>query len=121
MDIGDEWWGIYIGIIPMAGLFLLFFKGIQRQVNKRAPSLPFLAACWIIAYASFGGINAILSLVLDFYDIRRTSRYFVAIATIGLIYFAFVINRLMRNGSLTTKLSALGGAGFACHDGPILP
>jgi len=109
MDIGEEWWGIYIGLLPMAGLLLLFFKGIQRQVNKRAPSLPFLAACWIIAYSSFGGINAIFSLILDFYDIRGTSRYFVAIATIGLIYFAFAINRLMRNWSFVTKLSILGG------------
>ncbi|KXU34429.1 hypothetical protein AXK12_00525 [Cephaloticoccus capnophilus] len=109
MDIGEEWWGIYIGLLPMAGLLFLFLKGIQRQVNKRAPSLPFLAGCWIIAYSSFGGINAIFSLILNFYDIRGTNRYFVAIATIGLIYFAFVINRLMRNCSFATKLSALGG------------
>jgi len=43
IDIGEYWWGIYIGIVVLAGLFILFFNSIQRQVNKRAPSLPFLA------------------------------------------------------------------------------
>jgi len=107
IDIGEYWWGIYVGLIPMVGLLFLFFKGIQRQVNKRSPTLPFLAACWITAYSCFGGIHAVASLIFDFYDIRGTSRYFVAIATIGLLYFVFVIHRLMRNWSLSRRISTL--------------
>jgi len=104
MDIGEEWWGVYIGILAILGLTLLFFRGIHRQLNKRSPSLPFLATGWIICYASFGGLNSVFSLTLDFYDIRATNRYCVAIATIGLLYFAFVTNRLVRNFSPRAKI-----------------
>jgi len=104
IDIGEEWWGVYIGILAILGLALLFFRGIYRQVNKRSPSLPFLATCWIIAYASFGGLNSVFSLVLDFYDIRATNRYCAAIATIGLLYFAFATSRLVRNISPRLKI-----------------
>jgi len=103
MDIGEYWWGIYIGIIAIAGLSFLFFKSIQRYVNKRSPSLLFLAACWIIAYSSFGGGNAAFSLIFDFYDIRSTNRYCAAIATLGVLYFAFVIHRFMRGWALSAR------------------
>jgi len=107
IDIGEYWWGSYIGLLPMLGLLFLFFMGIRRQTNKRASSQPFLAVCWVIAYSSFGGVHAVVSLVLNFYDIRGTSRYFVAIATIGLLYFVFVIHRLMRNWSLSSRITIL--------------
>jgi len=107
IDIGEEWWGVYIGLLPIAGLFFLFFNGIQRQVNKRSPSLPFLVVCWIIAYSSFGGIHTIDSLLLNFYDIRGTNRYCVAIATVGLLYFVFVINRVMRSRPFIARFSVL--------------
>jgi len=107
IDIGEYWWGIYIGIIAIAGLTFLFFKSIQRQINKRAPSLPFLAACWIIAYSSFGGGNAAFSLIFGFYDIRSTNRYCAAIATLGVLYFAFVIHRFIRDWVFSARIGAL--------------
>jgi len=107
IDIGEYWWGVYMGMLPVLGLLFLIFKGIQRQLNKRAPSLPFLAACWVIAYASFGGIHAMLSFTLNFYDIRATSRYFVAVATIGLLYFVFLIHRITRRWSFSSRLLVL--------------
>jgi len=107
IDVGEEWWGIYIGLLPIAGLLFLFFKGVQRQVNKRAPSLPWLAALWIMSYASFGGIHSVVSLISNFYDIRGTNRYCVAIATIGILYLVFVMNRLVRTRSFGTKFSTL--------------
>jgi len=75
IEIGEYWWGAYIGLGAISGLFFLFFKGIKRQLNKRPFSLPLLAACWIIAYSSFGGGNSIFSLLFDFYKIRGTNRY----------------------------------------------
>jgi len=107
MEIGEYWWGIYIGIIAISGLSFLFFKSIQRQVNKRAPSLPFLATCWIIAYSSFGGGNAVFSLIFNFYNIRSTNRYCAAIATVGVLYFSFVIHRFMRGWAFRARLGAL--------------
>jgi len=107
LDIGETWWGAYMGLGAIAGLLFLFFKGINRQVNKRSPSLPFLTVCWIIAYAGFGGIHAIVSLVLDCYDIRSTTRYSEAIATIGLLYLVFICHRLMRNWSSRFRLGIL--------------
>jgi len=106
LEVG-EGWGAYIGVCAIFGLLLLFFKEIRRQLNKRSPSLPYLALCWIIAYCSFGGIHAIVSLILNFYDIRATNRYSVAIATLGLLYFAFIINRLIRGWSFRAKLCSL--------------
>jgi len=70
--VSETWWGAYIGLCAITGLFFLFFKSIRRQINKRSPSLPFLTVCWIVAYSSFGGINSFISLILDFYDIRST-------------------------------------------------
>jgi len=107
MNIGEHWWGVYIGLLAVAGLLLLFSKGIQRQVNKRAPSLPFLAMCWIISYSSFGGIHSVFSLIFDFYNIRATNRYCAAIATLGLLYFVFVIHRLIRVWAFSARLSTL--------------
>jgi len=107
MDIGEYWWGIYIGVIAILGLSFLLFKNINRQVNKRALSLPFLAVCWIIAYSSFGGGNAVFSLIFNFYNIRSTNRYCAAIATLGVLYFTFVIHRFMRGWAFRTRLGAL--------------
>jgi len=106
LPIGELWWGSYTGLCALFGLAFLFFKGIQRQLNKRALSLPCLAAFWIITYTSVGGIHAITSLILNFYDIRGTNRYSTAIATIGLLYFVFLINRLMKSCHQWLKLYA---------------
>jgi len=105
--VSETWWGAYIGLCAITGLFFLFFKSIQRQVNKRSPSLPFLTICWIIAYSSFGGIHSVISLMLDFYDIRSTNRYSESIATIGLLYFSFIVYRRMRSWTLKGKLCLL--------------
>jgi len=106
LEVG-EGWGAYIGVCAICGLLLLFCKEIRRQLNKRSPSLPYLALCWIMAYSSFGGIHAIVSFILNYYDIRATNRYSAAIAALGLLYFAFIINRLMRNWSFRAKLCSL--------------
>jgi len=106
LEVG-EGWGAYIGVCAICGLLFLFFKEIRRQLNKRSPSLPYLTLCWIIAYSSFGGIHAIVSFILNFYDIRATNRYSVTIATVGILYFAFIINRMMRNWSFRAKLCFL--------------
>jgi len=107
LDIGETWWGAYIGLCAILGLAFLFFKSIRRQVNKRSPSLPFLTVLWIVAYSSFGGIHALVSLLFNFYDIRATTRYSEAIATIGLLYFAFIIHKFTRNWSLRSKTLSL--------------
>jgi len=46
-------------------------------------------------------------LLLLWHDIRGTSRYFVAIATIGLLYFVFVTHRLIRSWSFTRRIITL--------------
>jgi len=107
LPIGESWWGAYVGLCALVGLVFLFLKGIQRLLNKRTPSLPFITSFWIITYTSVGGIHAIVSLILNFYDIRGTNRYSVAIATIGLLYFVFLTNRLMKNWSLRAKTLCL--------------
>jgi len=107
IEIGEYWWGAYIGLGAIAGLVLLFSKGIKRQLNKRSASLPLLAACWIIAYSSFGGGNAIFSLLFNFYKIRGTNRYAAAIATIGLLYFVFLVSRLMQKWPQKLRIASL--------------
>jgi len=107
LEIGESWWGAYIGICAIAGLAFLLVIGTGRQLNKKTPSLPYLALCWIIIYTGVGGIHAIISLILNFYDIRGTNRYSEAIATIGLLYFAFSIHRWMRNWPFRAKLCSL--------------
>jgi len=107
IEIGEYWWGAYIGLGAISGLLFLFFKGIKHQLNKRPFSLPLLAVCWIIAYSSFGGGNSIFSLLFDFYKIRGTNRYSAAIATIGLLYFTFLLSRLTRKFSHKLKIVSL--------------
>jgi len=107
LDIGETWWRAYIGFCAVAGLFFLFFKGIQSLINKRAPSLPFLAVSWVLAYSSLGGIHAFFSLLFNFYDIRSTTRYSEVIATIGLIYCLFKVHHLVKNWSLRARIFAL--------------
>jgi len=93
IHIGEAW-GSYIGFCAGFGLLFLLFEGTFRQISKRSPSIPYLAAIWIIAYISFGGIHSIFSLIFDFYNIRGTNRYSAALATIGLFYFSFITFRL---------------------------
>jgi len=107
LEIGEDWWGNYIGVCSILGLLLLLLKGTQRQFNKHSASLPYLAVLWIIAYASFGGIHAIISLILDFYNIRCTNRYSVAIGTISFLYFAFVVHRTTRQWRFISKCAPL--------------
>jgi len=107
IEIGEYWWGAYIGLCAILGLLCLFFKGIKRQLNKRPFSLPLLAAGWIIAYSSFGGGNSIFSLLFDFYKIRGTNRYSAAIATIGLLYFTFLVSRLIKKWPHALKIVSL--------------
>jgi len=108
LEIGEYWWGAYIGLCAISGLIFLFFKGIKCQLNKRPFSLPLLAVCWIIAYSSFGGGNSIFSLLFDFYKIRGTNRYSAAIATIGLLYFTFLVSRMMQKWPRSLKIASLG-------------
>jgi len=105
--IGEQWWGAYIGFCALFGLAFLFFKGVQRLLNKHSPSLPCLAAFWVISYTSIGGPHAIMSLILDFYDIRGTNRYSAVISTIGLLYFVFIVHRLVRHWSFRARLLSL--------------
>jgi len=105
---GEYWWGSYVGFFAIMGLLFLFCKGIHRQANRRSPSFPYLVALWIIGYSSFGGGSSIFSLIFDFYKIRGTNRYSAAIATIGLLYFAFLINRLTRKWPMAAKALSLG-------------
>jgi len=112
IEIGEYWWGSYIGLGAILGLLFLFLKGIKRQLNKRPFSLPLLAACWIIAYSSFGGGNSIFSLLFDFYKIRGTNRYSAAIATIGLLYFTFLVSRLIKKWPHALKIVSLSVLSF---------
>jgi len=107
IDIGETWWTSYIGLFSILGLLVLFLRGTYRQINKHSPSLPYLVALWIIAYASFGGLHSIVSLMLDFYDIRCTNRYSIAIGTVGFLYFVFVIYRTTRHWSFLPKCISL--------------
>jgi len=107
-DIG-EGFRSYIGICAIVGVLFLLFRGTQRQLTGHSASLPYLLAVWIIAYISFGGIHSAFSLVFDFYNIRGTTRYSTAIATIGLLYFVFVGQRLTRSWFPTLRLALLVG------------
>jgi len=108
IDIG-EGFRSYIGICSIIGLLFLFFKGTQRQLHKHSASLPYLAAIWIIAYISFGGVHSIFSLAFDSYSIRGTNRYSTAVATIGLLYFVFVSHQLTRRWIPVLRLTLFGG------------
>jgi len=91
-----EWAFAYIGVFSTLGLIFLVTSSFLRQIKGKSYPLPFLAILWIIAYYSLGGINGIVSLILDFYKIRGTARYAIAIGTIGLLYLAFVSPKLLR-------------------------
>jgi len=107
LEVGESPWGAYIGLCSIAGLLLLLLKGARRQLNKQSSPLPYLAFCWLIVYTSLGGTHAIISLILNFYNIRAMNRYSEAIATLGLLYFTFSIHRGMRNWPFRAKLFSL--------------
>jgi len=112
IKIGENF-GSYIGLFAALGLLALILKNAQRQISRKSISLPCLTAIWIIAYTAFGGIHSIFSLAFDFYEIRATNRYSTAIATIGLLYFVFIIYQLTRKWNPKLRLFFLGiGASF---------
>jgi len=104
LALGELWWGAYIGLCSLLGLVVLFFKGIRRQINRKAFSLPCLSALWLISYISVGGPHDIICLILDSYHIRSINRYSAGIATIGLLYFVFIFNRLIQKWSLRGRV-----------------
>jgi len=107
IKIGENF-GSYIGLCAALGLLALLLKSAHRQITKKSISLPYLTAIWLIAYTSFGGIHSIFSLIFDFYEIRGTNRYSTAIATIGLLYFVFIMHRLTHRWHSTLRLSFFG-------------
>jgi len=107
IKIGENF-GSYIGFLAALGLLALILKSTQRQITRKAMSLPCLTAIWIITYSSFGGIHSAFSLLFNFYDIRGTNRYSTAIATIGLLYFVFISYRLTRKWHSSLRLSLWG-------------
>jgi len=109
IKIGESF-GSYVGLCAALGLLVLVLKNAHRQITRRSISLPCLTAIWIIAYSSFGGIHSAFSLALDFYEIRGTNRYSTAIATIGLLYFAFISYRLTRKWHPVLSFFAFGMA-----------
>jgi len=101
--------GSYIGFCAGFGLLFLLFEGIRRQINKRSPSIAWLAAVWLIAYSCIGGIHSVFSLVFEFYNIRATNRYSTAIATVGLLYFTFLTYRATLKWPFAFKLPVFAG------------
>jgi len=106
IKIGENF-GSYVGLIAILGFLFLIIKS-ARQITKKPLPLPLLTALWIIAYSSFGGIHSAFSLVFNFYDIRGTNRYSTAIATIGFMYFVFIIYKLTQKWHPSMKVLALG-------------
>jgi len=102
----------YSGLLATFGLGFLAINSFKRQMRGRALSLPFMALVWIVAYSTFGGLNAILSVFADFYKIRGTARYSIAIGSIGLLYCVFISDRLTRNWKLPAKFVVLSLIGL---------
>jgi len=108
----------YIGICAILGIAWLLINSFVRQLKGKSLPLALLAIIWIIACFALGGINSLFSLAFDFYKIRGTTRYAIAIGTIGLLYFALTSDRMGRNWKLWYRfvlISFVGLIGLGDH------
>jgi len=104
----------YLGILGISGLIILFTRALQRSLQGSPPPLPALIALGVLAYSCFGGINALIGLISEFYLLRGTNRYSIILSSIALLYLAFSLDRWSRSWSRLTRyalvfiLTALG-------------
>jgi len=105
---------VYIGLLSEFGLALILIKTIQRQLSAKSIPLSMLGILWVLTYASFGGINSLLSLVTNTYFIRSTNRYSAVISTISLLYFSvWFQNKTRRHRAIFTIPIIYGIASLA--------
>lgn len=83
----------YIGLIGVFGLAVLFLRTVRNQLEGRPLPTAAMAVAWVIAYSSFGGLNALSGLLTKIYLFRGTNRYSIAVATIALLYVALRLHR----------------------------
>jgi len=79
---------VYMGLIAISGLFLLFVRSVINQFRGSPPPLSAMLVLWILAFACFGGINALSGLLTHFYLFRGTNRYSIVIVTVAFLYLA---------------------------------
>ena len=84
----------YIGIIPAAGLALLFGKSTLLIFKKQADNISewFWLALSVFAFSITGGINYLLG-ALGFLMLRSNNRFSVFLLLIGLFYLCEILSR----------------------------
>lgn len=93
----SEWHGEpflpYLGVCGIAGFLLLAAVALRRLLRRRPVPGAALAAAWLLAYASVGGITNILAFFAGFQLFRATNR--AAVFLSALVLF-FLVGRLSR-------------------------
>lgn len=83
----------YLGLVGIAALILLTLQTVPRLLRGRPLPGAALAAGWLTAFATVGGVTNLMSFFAGFFMFRATNRVIIFLAAILLIYLMVRLSR----------------------------
>ncbi len=92
--IKGEFWGPYLGFLPLTGILLLISTSAYRLLQGKLEliAVQFWLLLWILLFSLIGGINLLMG-SFGFVLFRGTNRYSIFILTIGLLFLVRFLSR----------------------------
>jgi phosphoglycerol transferase len=106
----SEWRGEpylpYLGIFGIVGLLWLVAVSVRRLMARQAPPGQALAAGWLLAYATVGGLTNVVAFFLGIQIFRATNRVAIFISALVLAFLVVRLSRLTANWPAPWRIGA---------------
>lgn len=96
----------YLGIVGIVGMVWLAAAGVRRLLSRRSPPGQALAAGWLLAYSTVGGLTNLLAFFVGFQMFRATNRAAIFISALVLVFLVVRLSRLTASWPAHWRLSA---------------
>lgn len=107
----------YLGLVGIAGFLWLALAAVRRIFQRRALPGQALAAGWLLAYATVGGLTNLLAFFAGFQVFRATNRAAIFLSALVLVFLAVRLSRLTAAWPAPWRLAAaLAVAAFGVFD-----
>ena len=96
----------YLGLVGIVGMVWLVAACVRRLLLRRAPPGQALAAGWLLAYSTVGGLTNVLAFFVGFQIFRATNRAAIFISALVLVFLVVRLSRLTASWAPQWRLAA---------------
>ena len=89
----------YLGLVGIVGMVWLVVACVRKLLLRRSPPGQALAAGWLLAYSTVGGLTNILAFFVGFQIFRATNRAAIFISALVLVFLVVRLSRLTASWS----------------------